>query len=188
MIKSNIAGVDIGLDGGISYADNHISMPIISIETSPAQYVQDLLNGKKQFYKSGSKKGQVKVKLKKAAKFRRELDLIAIQTIFNECTTVVLELPGISMGNAARSTATTNRNFGKLLAVAELCECEIVTVTAHKWKKDLGLTKDKLECVCAAEKLTDTSFRTLRGALLDGPAEALLIRHWYVNYYYYNKS
>ena len=167
------------MDGGLSFDDTHISMPLRTTEVTPARLVQDLLNGKKQFYKSGPKKGQVKMKVKTPAKFQRELDLPYIFDIFKSHSIVVLESPGTSFGNAARSTATTNRNFGKLLACAELAGCCTITVAASKWKKDLGLTKDKLECVCKAEQLTGRSFRTTRGKLLDGPAEAFLIGHWY---------
>ena len=50
----------------------------------------------------------------------------------------------------------------------------------YKWKKDLNLTKDKEQCVKYAEQLFNKSFRTQRNAMLDGPAEASLIGHWFI--------
>lgn len=177
-----IIGVDIGLSGGLALDDDAILMPVVTNTVKPAVMIQALLNGKKQYYKSGPNQGEVKMKVKTPAKTENQLDLKTILSYFRVAGTIVFESPGISMGNAARSTATTNRNFGKLLACAEIAKCKIVTVTPAKWKKDLGITKDKLECVNLAEKLSGLSFKTERGALIDGPAEAWLIRHWYINY------
>ena len=175
-----IYGIDIGLSGGISTRYNHWSMPTIDVEDKPAIYINDLCNGKKQYYKSGSKKGEVKRKLKTPAKNHKELDLFELDSIISNHSTVVIETPGISMGNAARSTATTQRNYGKILATLELKHCEIIKVAPMKWKKDLKLSKDKTQSVNMAEMLSGNSFRTARGSLIDGQAEAFLIRHWYV--------
>ena len=178
-----IFGVDweIGLMGGISDGSTHYDMPVIKKEIKPARYVLDLNSkGKKQYYKSGSKKGEVKMKLKTPAKHKTELDLHAINDLFKIADTIVFESPAMSRGNSAASSATTNINYGKLLAVAELYGSNIVTVVPHKWKSDLRLSKSKLESIEMAEKLTGKSFRTNRGRLIDGPAEAFLIRHWYM--------
>ena len=178
-----IFGVDweIGLIGGISDGLVHHGMPVIKKEVKQARYVLDLDNkGKKQYYKSGSKKGEVKMKLKTPAKYKTELDLHVINDLFKTANTIVFESPAMSRGNSAASSATTNINYGKLLAVAELCGSNIVTVVPHKWKSDLELSKDKLESIKMAEWLTGKSFKTNRGRLIDGPAEAFLIRYWYM--------
>ena len=181
MNKQKIFGVDIGLMGGISDGLVHNDMPVIKKEIKSARYVLDLdSKGKKQYYKSGSKKGEVKMKLKTPAKYKTELDLHTINNLFKTANTIVFEKPGISRGNSAASSATTNINYGKLLAVAELCGLNIVTIVPHKWKSDLRLSKSKLESIEMAEKLTGKSFRTNRGRLIDGPAEAFLIRYWYI--------
>ena len=180
---NTIIGVDIqiGLAGGLSlFQDNKlvacISMPTVKVETKPARYKLDLLNGKKQFIKSGSNKGKPKMIQVSAAKYDTHLALNEIKDFFSfsepESVAIILEAPAMSFGNSASSTATTNQNFGKLLAVAELCNLNIFTVPPHKWKKDLNLTKDKEECVKYAEQLSGKSFRTDRGALKDGPAES----------------
>ena len=178
---NTIVSVDPGLAGGLSlFQDNKlvacISMPTVKVETKPARYKLDLLNGKKQFIKSGSNKGKPKMIQVSAAKYDTQLALKEIEDFFlfsePENVAIILEAPAMSFGNSASSTATTNQNFGKLLAVAELCNLNIFTVPPHKWKKDLNLTKDKEECVKYAEQLSGKSFRTDRGALKDGPAES----------------
>ena len=161
-----------------------ISMPTVKVETKPARYKFDLLNGKKQFIKSGANKDQAKMIQISAAKYDTHLALNEIKDFFTfsepEEVAIILEAPAMSFGNSASSTATTNQNFGKLLAVAELCKLNIFTVPRHKWKKDLALSKDKEECVRCAEQLSGKSFRTDRGALKDGPAESMLIGHWFI--------
>ena len=186
---NTIVSVDPGLAGGLSlFQDNKlvacISMPTVKVETKPARYKLDLLNGKKQFIKSGSNKGKPKMIQVSAAKYDTHLALKEIEDFFlfsePENVAIILEAPAMSFGNSASSTATTNQNFGKLLAVAELCNLNIFTVPPNKWKKDLNLTKDKEECVKYAEQLSGKSFRTDRGALKDGPAESMLIGHWFI--------
>ena len=186
---NTIVSVDPGLAGGLSMFVNNklvacISMPTVKVETKPARYKFDLLNGKKQFIKSGSNKGKPKMIQISAAKYDTHLALNEIKDFFSfsepENVAIILEAPAMSFGNSASSTATTNQNFGKLLAVAELCNLNIFTVPPHKWKKDLNLTKDKEECVKYAEQLFNKSFRTQRNAMLDGQAEASLIGHWFI--------
>ena len=187
---NTIVSVDPGLAGGLSMFVNNklvacISMPTVKVETKPARYKFDLLNGKKQFIKSGSNKGKPKMIQISAAKYDTHLALNEIKDFFTfsepENVAIILEAPAMSFGNSASSTATTNQNFGKLLAVAELCNLNIFTVPPHKWKKDLNLTKDKEQCVKYAEQLFNKSFRTQRNAMLDGPAESALIGHWFIN-------
>lgn len=187
---NTVVSADIGLSGGLSlFKDNQlvacISMPTVKVETKPARYKFDLLNGKKQFIKSGPNKGQAKTIQVSAAKYDTHLALNEIKEFFTfsepEKVAIILEAPAMSFGNSASSTATTNQNFGKLLAVAELCKLNIFTVPPHKWKKDLALSKDKEECVKYAEHLFQRSFRTQRNALIDGQAESALIGHWFIN-------
>ena len=186
---NTIVSADIGLSGGLSMFQNNklvacISMPTVKVETKPARYKFDLLNGKKQFIKSGQNKGKAKMIQISAAKYDTHLALNEIKDFFTfsepENVAIILEAPAMSFGNSASSTATTNQNFGKLLAVAELCNLNIFTVPPHKWKKDLNLTKDKEECVRYAEQLFQRSFRTQRNRLIDGPAESALIGHWFI--------
>ena len=186
---NTIVSADIGLSGGLSLLINNqlvscISMPTVKVETKPARYKLDLLNGKKQFIKSGPKKGQAKTVQISAAKHDTHLALNEIKDFFTfsepEKVAIILEAPAMSFGNSASSTATTNQNFGKLLAVAELCNLNIFTVPPHKWKKDLNLTKDKEQCVHYAEQLFNKSFRTQRNSLIDGQAESALIGHWFI--------
>ena len=180
-MTQTILGVDIGLDGGISNGDVHLPIPTLKIETKSPVYIYNLdSKGKKQFYKSGPVKGQPKRITKSPGKYKRVIDTKKLFTYFNEADVIVVEDQGTTFGNSARSTRTTSVNYGKLLACAELSGAEVVIVQAQVWKKALKLSKDKLESVEMAEKLTGDSFRTPKGALLDGMAEGLLIHHWYI--------
>jgi len=181
--KEQVYGIDIGLSGGISNGSSEIAMPIYSVMIKEPVMVQAKdSKGKKQYYKSGPKQGEVKMRIKAGAKFKKYLDISYIYKSFLNATVVVLEDMGTSVGNTAQATRTTASNLGKLLAAAELAGCKVHLIAANKWKKDLGLSSDKLESVIMAEELTGRVFRTDKGALLDGEAEAFLIWHWYSLY------
>jgi len=172
-----VAAIDPGLSGGICLSDNSLHpMPTTTVVDKPARYTLALLNGKKQYYKSGPNKGQPKYKLHTPAKTHRELDTIAIHQLLTNHTHLIIETPGISRGNSARTTATTNRNYGKLLAIAELLQLQTITVAPHKWKSDLNLSKDKQLSLDLASSLLSRQFKSTE----DGIAEAFLIKHWYL--------
>ena len=180
-MKSSIASIDPGHSGAICIDGTTYPMPVTLIETKPAVtvYAKDA-KGQKQYYKSGPLAGQPKLKTKSPAKFSKELDTRAIYDLLLPCHTLVIELPGSTVGNAAKSSRTTHVNFGKILACAELADCKIVTVAPHKWKADLNLPADKLPTILLVEALSGRSFRTPRGALLDGQADsyAILVHHY----------
>lgn len=178
-----ILGVDIGKSGGIANDTLSWDMPIKKRIIKDAIYVLDKdSKGRKQVYKTGPNKGKVKKKLKTAAKYATELDLKSIYNIFKDASVVVFEGMQQSFGNSAKSTKTTAYNEGKLHAVAELANCTIVVVPPHKWKKDMKLSNEKIESVQMAEQLRPhEKFRTPKGRLLDGRAEAILIREWWIN-------
>lgn len=181
-VSSHIISIDIGLDGGIYKNGIAYPMPTTEIILKAPVMVQALDKaGKKVIIKSGPDKGQVKMKIKTPAVTKRELDVFKIQELFesNNNHTIVLELPGNSIGNSARSSSTTDRNFGKLLAIAELSGATVVTVPANQWKKALNLSKDKIDSINLAEQLSGALFRSHKNKLYDGLAEALLIGYWY---------
>ena len=181
-VSSHIISIDIGLDGGIYKNGIAYPMPTTEIILKAPVMVQALdKSGKKVIIKSGPDKGQVKMKIKTPAVTKRELDVFKIQELFesNNKQTIVLELPGNSIGNSARSSSTTDRNFGKLLAIAELSGATVVTVPANQWKKALNLSKDKIDSIDLAEQLSGALFRSPKNKLYDGLAEAFLIGYWY---------
>ncbi len=181
-VSSHIISIDIGLDGGIYKNGIAYPMPTTEIILKAPVMVQALdKSGKKVIIKSGPDKGQVKMKIKTPAVTKRELDVFKIQELFesNDKQTIVLELPGNSIGNSARSSSTTDRNFGKLLAIAELSGANVVTVPANQWKKALNLSKEKIDSINLAEQLSGALFRSHRNKLYDGLAEALLIGYYY---------
>ena len=181
-VSSHIISIDIGLDGGIYKNGIAYPMPTTEIILKAPVMVQALDKaGKKVIIKSGPNKGQVKMKIKTPAVTKRELDVFKIKDLFesNDRQTIVLELPGNSIGNSARSSSTTDRNFGKLLAIAELSGATVVTVPANQWKKALNLSKDKIDSINLAEQLSGALFRSPKNKLYDGLAEALLIGYYY---------
>ncbi len=145
----NILGCDIGLDGGFALYENNTFIagqitPTVRIETKPKIEIFDLdystsKTGKKQYYKSGSRKGEPKMKMKSPAKYKKELNIKAIYDIFKEQDIIIFEDQGTSFGNSARTTKTTARNYGKLLALAELSKAKIVIVQPQTWKKHFKL-------------------------------------------------
>ena len=181
-VSSHIISIDIGLDGGIYKNGIAYPMPTTEIILKAPVMMQALDKaGKKVIIKSGPDKGQVKMKIKTPAVTKRELDVFKIQELFesNNNHTIVLELPGNSIGNSARSSSTTDRNFGKLLAIAELSGANVVTVPANQWKKALNLSKEKIDSINLAEQLSGALFRSPKNKLYDGLAEALLIGYYY---------
>jgi hypothetical protein len=158
-------------------------MPTTKVLIKEAVTVLDLDNkGKKQIYKSGKHKGYPKMKIKSPAKYRTEIDIHKLCDIFNKYDTICIESQGATVGNSARSSRTTSFNAGIIHAVATMCNLTIHYVAPHKWKKDLRLSKDKLQSIELAEELSGSTFRTNRGRLEDGKAEAYLIRHWFLNH------
>lgn len=156
-------------------------MPTYRKEIKPAVYVMDKdAKGNKQYYKSGPNKGEVKMKIKTPAQYETYLDVHELVNIIDGADVVIIESQGTSFGNSAKSTRSTSMNYGKVLAVAELCAKEVLTVAPHKWKADLNLSQDKQASIDMAEQLSGHSFKTARGALKDGPAEAFLIRYNYI--------
>ena len=187
-----ILSVDIGLDGGIAawnnghfiYAD---SMPIKKIETKPKRMVFNLdSKGKKQYYKTGSNIGKPKMKMKSPAKYRRELDVFTIDDFFFYADIIIIEDQGTSFGNSAQSTRTTARNFGKLLATAELSGAKVVIVAANTWKTHFKLNLTAAE----KKKLTPKEYKNLSIPVAyelskfktkkDGIADAICILYWYI--------
>jgi hypothetical protein len=183
-----IAGIDIGLSGGISigpigFTPTTLSMPTIQIQTKPAiKVLQRDSSGHKQFYKSGPQAGEPKYIIKTPAKYSTELDILAIYHHLLPVDIVVIESQGTSVGNSSRSTRTTAFNAGQLHACALLANCRIYYVAPHKWKSDFNLPADKLPTIELAEALSHQSFRTSRGALLDGQADAYMIRQHFIQF------
>ena len=182
--------VDPGLDGGICTIDtdnsslNVIRMPTHTVIDKPAVTVfgKDS-SGNKVLIKSGANKGTHKRIIKSPAKSHRELDCIAISDILFTADLLVIESPAMSFGNSARSSATTNRNFGKLLAIAELSLTPVQQVPPRVWKKALNLGRDKAVAILFAEDLLSRSFLDINQKTFttaeDGLGESVCIAYWY---------
>jgi len=187
-----IISVDIGIDGAIAVWNNrHFvytdSMPIKKIETKPKRMVFNLdSKGKKQYYKTGSNIGKPKMKMKSPAKYKRELDVFAIDDLFYNTDIIIIEDQGTSFGNSAKSTRTTSKNYGKILSIAELSGAEIIIVAANTWKTHFKLNLTAAE----KKKLTPKEYKNLSIPVAyelskfkttkDGIADAILIGYWYI--------
>jgi len=143
-----LISIDPGLNGGICRINTEtntltvIRMPTRTVVTKPAVnvFARDKA-GKKVLIKSGPNKGAYKLIIKTPAKTHKELDCNAIVDFIIEDALasieahIIIESPAMSFGNSAASTASTNRNFGKLLAIAELTNIPITQVPPHVWKR-----------------------------------------------------
>ena len=168
--------IDPGLTGGICIDGKTMLMPSMKILTKRARYVFKHKD-KKIIIKSGPNKGDRPLIIKSKAKYKNELDIKTINSLFKKQKNNVcyIEELGITRGNSAKVTRTTQINYGKLIALLEIYDIRIEKVTAASWKKYFNLSKEKTEAVELAEKLSGENFRTKKMALLDGPAESYLI-------------
>jgi hypothetical protein len=184
-----IVSVDPGLSGGIAIMDEKIKgidMPTIKVEVSPKKEIFDLLNNKKQYIKSGPNKGKPKMKIKKPAKFKKDIDIKKIYEIFNMADIIVIEMQGARPGCSAMSSALTMKNYGKLLAAATIANKELFIVSPNLWKKYFNLTLSKEEKI----KLTNSEYKKLSIKKIkklydyetkkDGIADAILIGKYYI--------
>ena len=185
-----LVSADPGLNGGLCRIDSTtnqltvIRMPTRTIIDRPAfeVFARDA-NDKKVIIKSGPNKGTYKKIIKNKAKTHKELDLHAISTFLEGADEFVTESPAMSFGNSSKSTASTNRNYGKLLAVAELLSIPTVPVTPAQWKKALDLGRDKLVAIAYTESIlthydlnaSQTTFTNTE----DGLAESIALSFYY---------
>jgi len=167
-------------------------MPTIKIETKPKQMIFDLdystsKAGKKQFIKSGPNKGQPKMKLKSPAKYRKELDTSQLFQIFKKHDIIVIEQQNPRPGNSAVSSASTMKNFGKLLALAEISSFELIIVSPTKWKTHYNLAISRNQ----KQKLTPKEYKNMSikkayelsewNTSYDGIADAICIGYYYID-------
>ena len=88
----------------------------------------------------------------------------------------VLEKQQSMQKQGVRSTFTTGKNYGKLLALLEISSVTVLKVHPSSWKKYMGLSKVKKQSVDMANLLfSDHNFYGPRGGLKDGRAEAILM-------------
>lgn len=197
----NILAIDPGLTGGLAFTREilpnqfdflgGILMPTKRIEIKPKQMQLDLdysttKSGKKQFIKSGPNKGKLKMKLRSPAKYKKELDIKTLFDILKEQDVIVIEKQNPQPGNSAASSASTMKNYGKLLALAELSEAKLVLVAPMTWKKHFGLALSKIE----RKSMTPTEYKKLSiqkaydlsafNTSYDGISDAICIGHWYI--------
>lgn len=144
----NLLTIDSGLNGAVAmFVDGvltHVdTMPVQRIEVEKKLEQFDLKNGKKQFIKSGPNKGNPKMKLRKAAKYKMELDCKVIMGLMFAADKIVIEEQWCRQMNSTKSCSTTMFNFGKLVAIAEVSETDYEIVSPQVWKTAMGITMTK---------------------------------------------
>ena len=191
------ASIDVGLTGGICIITNntlHVQlMPTRTIVDKPATtvFAKDPSN-KKILIKSGPNKGEFKRVIRTPAKTHKELDTLAILKLLTQADILLIETPALGIGNASRTTATVNRNYGKLLAIAEILSLHIIPIPPHVWKGSktspegrtgLNLGRDKSVAISFVEELLSRSALDINQRIFknseDGLAESIAIAHYY---------
>lgn len=184
------------VDGKLTHVD---TMPVKRIEVEPKLEQLDLKDGKKQYIKSGPNKGKVKMKLRRAAKYKMELDCKIIMGLMFAADHIVLEKQGCQVMNSTKACSTTMFNYGKLLALAEISETAFEVILPRTWKEAMGvsMSKDekkalgndsklvketlKAKAVSHARNLSGRDFMSPGGRVLHDEAEACLIGYWFIN-------
>jgi len=93
---------------------------------------------------------------------------------------VIIEELGIFGKGSIQSATTSGKNYGKIIAVLELADIPYQEVPSSKWKKMFCLIKKEKSdsCIIAKQLFPTHTFKTPRGRLLDGRAEALLLSEY----------
>ncbi len=103
------------------------------------------------------------------------LNLISMKILLWECRAIVeTQSPQPSQGVVA--SFRMGRNFGQLCAVLDVLGIPWSEVRPAKWKKAMGVTKDKSSSIVLARRLWPDAPLTRKKD--DGRAEALLIAEW----------
>lgn len=91
---------------------------------------------------------------------------------------VVIERVSAMPTQGVSSSFNFGVGFGSILGAVQMLDLPLHFVQATKWKRELGLSRDKNASLDKARLLFPTAPLTLKKH--DGRAEALLIAHWYV--------
>lgn len=106
-------------------------------------------------------------------------DLAALLATFDPATTVAYVERVASMpGQGVASTFKFGYSFGVLIGCLASRGIRYELVAPSKWKRAMGLSKDKGESRRLAQALYPALVSQLRRARDDGRAEALLIAEW----------
>ncbi len=200
----NILAIDSGLSGAVAmFVDGKLThvdkMPTKQICIQEKLTQLDLKDGKKQIIKSGPNKGNPKMKVRRPAKYKTELDCKILTGLMFAADMIIIEKQGCQVMNSTKACSTTMFNYGKLIAIAEVSETKYITALPSTWKTAMHITMSKDEkkalgnnsaditrtlkakAVSLAKRLSGRNFVSERGRMLDGEAEAYLIGYWFIN-------
>ena len=95
----------------------------------------------------------------------------------------VVCVEALGLRSAQAGVATMGANYGRLMAVLELCYANIVIVQPKAWQEGLDLPRSQKErlqryTMMAADKWTQQEFFGPRGGMIDGRAAACWIAEY----------
>lgn len=114
---------------------------------------------------------------------KKEIDAYEVYSLLNyacritENVIVTIEKAQAMPKQGVVGVFNYGRGYGELVSALKILQLPYQEIKSQKWKKEFSLiNKGKKESVTTAEKLDPTGiYRGLRGGLLDGKAEAMLI-------------
>tara|TARA_R110000751_G_scaffold264535_1_gene363599 strand:+ start:541 stop:993 length:453 start_codon:yes stop_codon:yes gene_type:complete len=111
--------------------------------------------------------------------FTKEINGYAIAQIFREFPPRHVYTESInSFGMGRQSSFNFGQGYGVLIGVMSAMKIPYTKVSPAKWKRDLGLSKDKNEARAMATRLYPKRAEKFKRKKDDGRAEAVLIAHW----------
>jgi crossover junction endodeoxyribonuclease RuvC len=149
-----IIGIDPGLSGGIAALDGKG----LWIEVCPLPYITD---GALSFVDG------------------QRLRTILMDMREGQPATVVIERVSAMPKQGVTSSFNFGVGFGSVLGIVRAFDFPLVFVSPAKWKRDMGLSKDKNASLDKARMLYPSA--PLPRKKDEGMAEALLIARWYAS-------
>ena len=142
-------GIDPGLSGAICFLEGR------TVETFDMPTLETIKSGKK----------------------RREVNAVELARIISERKPnhAIIELVGAMPGQGVSSMFNFGRSFGAVEGVIAALQIPVTKVRPAKWKKDMGLSKDKGESRRRATEIYPAASEQFRLVKHDGRAEAALL-------------
>jgi hypothetical protein len=182
-----IVGIDPGLKGGIAIINSEspntptvYPMPLRQAETKVKKKIKTLT--KKE--KLARKGGKTIFKMKKVVDSKAFFDILyEVIMATRDIDLVLIEKPLTFATESRQATATTERNYGRLLGILEfVLPLEgIKEIAPLEWKNYFDLSADKEEAIAKTKELfpvTNLKASSRSRTDSDGMAEALLIAEY----------
>jgi crossover junction endodeoxyribonuclease RuvC len=111
--------------------------------------------------------------------FAKEINGAAIADMFRELPPTHVYTESLNaFGMGRQSAFNFGLGFGTIIGVLATLQIPYTKVSPAKWKRELGLSKDKDEARAMATRLYPANADKFKRKKDDGRAEAVLIAHW----------